>query len=905
MPEKSGRKLYGLGAGCIGLSLLLLFCSVPGRLEAKQQSLEPVRKRVEAARLDEPVKIDGLLDEGVWQGPGYSDFVQADPHDGQPPTEKTTVWVAYDDKALYVAARLEDSQPDKIVSRLGRRDDCVAADWFGFDIDTYFDRRSGFWFSINPSGSIADGTLYNDEWDDLTWDGVWLGKTHIDEKGWTAELRIPFHQFRFKKQKDSTYVWGVNFRRVIQRKNEEITFVRIPKGESGYVSRFARLEGITGINPGRYIEMLPFTVGKAEFTTEEKGNPFKTGEAFLANTGLDLKVGLKSNLILDAAINPDFGQVEVDPAVINLSALETYYEEKRPFFVEGANIFVFGRGGANDFMSFDWGDPAFFYSRRIGRSPRLAFSFDDAFVNYPEGTTILAAAKVTGKIGRGWNIGFLNALTAREYAQIDIDGERLRHEAEPFSYYGVLRALKEFNQGSQGLGMITTVAARDLKSEKAVNELNKNAFGFAVDGWTALDRDKTWVLTGWLGGTLVSGSEAAILALQRSYPHYFQRPDATQVMLDEDATAMSGWAGRVTLNKQKGHLLFNAALGAVSPGFDPSDLGFLWEGDVINGHIGIGYHAYRPGKLFRNWLVLAATHRNYDFGGSRTGEAYYLISKGQLLNYWNWEVMMGYYPDSWCHIITRGGPLMKDPSFGFTRFNIASDTRKPVSFSCQAEYFKGRTGLECWLGELDLEVKPNSNFTFTFGPSYERNRSDLQWVANIEDPLMTDTYGTRHIFASIDQQTLSAVIRVNWIFTPALSLQLFLQPFISVGKYRGFKEFARSASLDFNYFGTGGGGEPDSTILPENNRYRIDPDGPGPAEAFYIDNPDFNYKSLRGTVVLRWEFKPRSILYLVWTQNRADTTHPGDLNFSRDFSDLLRAPGTNIIMIKFSYRFQL
>jgi hypothetical protein len=884
--------------------LFLLFLVSPVKPEAKRSEQEqppgPGQKVVEAVRLEKPVNIDGLLNEPVWQGTGYSDFVQAEPDDGERPTEKTTVWVAYDDKALYVAARLYDSQPDKIARRLARRDDYVEADWFGFDIDPYYDRRTGFWFSINPSGSIMDGTLFNDEWDDITWDGVWTGRTRIDKKGWSVELRIPYHQLRFKKQETRDYIWGVNFRRVIKRKNEEITFVRVPKGESGYVSRFARLQGIAGINPGRYIEIIPFTVGKAEFGPAEANNPFATGEDYRANGGLDLKVGLKSNLILDAAVNPDFGQVEVDPAVINLSAVETYYEERRPFFIEGVNIFSFGRGGANDFWNFDWGSPTFFYSRRIGQAPRLTGSLDGDFVDYPGGTAILAAAKITGKIGSGWNIGFLNALTSREYAQIQCNDTRLQEEVEPFSYYGVFRAQKEFNKGRQGLGIMANLVSRDLKSENAVNELNRNAFSFAVDGWTALDKDKSWVVTGWLGGTRVSGSEADILTLKKSYPHYYQRPDTTHVTLTGDATSLGGWAGRVTVNRQEGHLVFNAALGAISPGLSLADLGFQWRGDMINAHIIAGYRSYHPGKLFRNWMVAAASHRNYDFGGNRTGEAYYLISSAQLLNYWRLELLVGYYPDHWANTMTRGGPLMIQPAFVFSRFDIAGDRRKPVILSFRGEYFNGRSDYKYRFGQLNLEIRPNSNFSFSIGPAYETNRTDLQWADNIEDALMTDTYGTRHIFATIDQETVSAVIRMNWIFTPRLSLQLFLQPFISVGKYNGFKELARPGSLDFNYFG-----RDDSGISAEGGRYRIDPDGTGPAAAFYIDNPDFNYKSLRSTLVFRWEFKPRSILYVVWTQNRSDSSHPGSFDFSRDFGNLVRASGTNIFMIKFSYRFRL
>lgn len=313
---------------------------------------------VEAKRTTEPIKIDGLLKETAWQGKDCSDFIQSEPVDGAPATEKTSVWMVYDNNALYVAARLYDSEPTKIISLLGRRDESVDSDSFIFSIDPYYDHRSGYQFAVNPAGTMVDYSIFNDESTDITWDGVWECKTHIDDKGWSLEMKIPFDQLRFKKREN--YVWGVHFSRLVKRKNEWSSNVWIPKGESGFASHFARLEGISNINPGHYIEMLPFTAGKAAFSPKEEGNPFKTGKDYSLNAGLDMKVGLKSNLTLDLTVNPDFGQVEVDPAVINLSAAETYYEEKRPFFMEGANIFRFGGGGCNFYISADWNDPSFF-----------------------------------------------------------------------------------------------------------------------------------------------------------------------------------------------------------------------------------------------------------------------------------------------------------------------------------------------------------------------------------------------------------------------------------------------------------------------------------------------------------------------------------------------------------------
>jgi len=859
------------------------------------------QKTVHAIRASGPISIDGVLEETAWQEEGYSDFTQSDPTDGAQPTEKTKVWVAYDEKYLYVAARLYDSQPELITSRLGRRDDFVDSDWFIFAVDPYYDRRSGYQFAVNPAGSIVDWTLLNDEWNDSTWDGVWEWKALIDEEGWTVEIRIPYNQLRFPKKDE--YVWGVNFRRVIKRKNERIGFVWVAKEDSGYVSRFAKLLGIKDIRPGRLIEFLPYSVVQAQYSPEESGNPFETGNKYLGSTGFDLKIGLKSNLTLDTTVNPDFGQVEVDPAVINLSDYETYFSEKRPFFIEGSNIFdQFGRGGATSNASLSWSSPSFFYSRRIGRAPQGDVE-QDGHVNFPDRSTILGAFKLTGKVGKGWNIGFINALTAREYAEIDSDGQRFKEEVEPFSYYGVLRTLKEFNEGKQGLGFIATSVVRDLRNENLEGILNKNAFSLAIDGWTFLDKNKTWVTGGWIGGTRIEGSQTAILELQQSFLHYYQRPDATHVEVNEEATSLSGWGGRFYINKQKGNFLLNAAFGALSPGFDPNDVGFQHGmSDKINAHLLTGYYQPQPGKLFRNWLIYGGPFRNYDFGGNKTWDGYLVIVEGQFLNYWGFNTMFAYNPKTISNNLTRGGPLALLPSGYQINWNLNTDNRKPIVISGHGSYYSRPTDGYNLSSSVSLRWKPRTNISFSFGPEYYVRKSSIQWVTRVDDPLMTETFGTRYVFGGYYQRMLSSNIRLNWTFNPNLSLQLYLQPLLAVGEYNQFKELARPKKYEYNLFGESG-----STISYSDSaeEYTVDPDGPGPAPVFSFGNPDFNFKSLRGTIVLRWEYLPGSILYFVWTQNRADYANPGDFNFRRDMGDLFTAPGDNIFLIKISFRWNI
>lgn len=851
---------------------------------------------VNAYYTEDSIEIDGILNEKVWKNKGYDGFVQSEPVDGAKPTEKTIVWVAYSKNALYIAARMFDSEPEKIISLLGRRDDFLDSDWFAFSIDPYFDRRSGYKFAVNPAGSIIDLTLFNDEWDDETWDGVWKSAVKIDDKGWVVEMEIPFDQLRFKKKNE--YIWGVNFERIIKRKNENVGFVWIPKEESGFVSRFAKLKGIKDISPGHFFELLPYTVGKATFSPEEEGNPFCYGKELFVNAGLDMKIGLKSNLTLNLTLNPDFGQVEVDPARINLSASELYYMEKRPFFVEGANIFRFGRGGSNSNWGVNWGNPSFFYSRRIGAAPH-AYDNIDGYVKYPEWSTILGAAKISGKIGKDWNIGVLSAFTQREYAEIDLDGERLKKEVEPFSFYNVFRAQKEFNKGCQGLGFIYTYVSRNLRTEDLINSLNKSAFNLGVDGWTFLDKDKMWVLSGWFGTTRVSGSKDDIIELQKAYLHYFQRPDATHIEVDIDATSLSGWSGRLAINKQKGNLALNIAIGAVSPGFDTTDMGFQWMGDVINAHIMTGYRSFHPGKIFREWRLFLGTQRNYDFGGNKIGEQRLLIlGEAQFLNYWRTDIQISYNPGNFSSTLTRGGPLMSVPAYTWGDFSLSSDNRKPMKVSFEIDFFTSKSGSWSYSPSFELQWKPKSNLSFSIEPSYEYSYSIAQWVTNVEDEFMTETYNNRYIFSIIDQKTLSCVLRLNWIFSPKLSIQAYIQPYISVGAYSGFKELARPKSFDFNIYGGN-----NSYITYSDETYFVDPDASGPAPEFSFEDPNFNYKSIRGTVVLRWEYKPGSIFYFVWTQNRNDYSNPGEFSFSRDIRDMLGAPGDNIFMIKFTYRF--
>ncbi len=878
---------------------LLLFVPVSWANESDEPSSVDTsvkRPALEALRLTTSIVLDGKLDEPEWQRAGITNFTQKDPNQGQPASEKTEVWIAYDDAALYVAARLYD-KPDSIVSRIGRRDANMSCDWFYFAIDSYNDKRTGFYFGVVPSGSIIDGTMFNDSWDDDSWDGVWDASTNIDEQGWTVEMKIPYSQLRFPKQDE--YVWGVNFGRAIERKKEESFFVMVPKGESGWVSRFADLNGIKNINPPTRIEFLPYTVSSMKITNQfTDGDPFNKEVMFKGNLGADMKLGLGSNLTLNATLNPDFGQVEVDPAVVNLTQFESFFQEKRPFFIEGSDFFNFGYGGANNNMGFNWGSPDFFYSRRIGRSPSGSEQHS-GYVDRPANTTILGAGKITGKLSDNFALGGLVALTEREYSKIDDGaGNQFDDIVEPLAGYSVVRGLNEFNQGKQAIGFLATGTKRDLNESYLENSFNKNAYALGIDGWTNLDSGKTWVLTGWGATTRVEGSRERILALQESPTHYFQRPDAEHLEVDSNATSMTGYATRIAVNKQEGNVRFNSALGIISPGFETNDLGFLFRTDQINWHISTGYQWYEPDDMFRRKGFQVATFRNFDFEGNKFGEGYFLFFNAQLLNYWTLNGDIYFNKGILDNRLTRGGPLMKTTDRFGAWFGVGTDSREKVVGFVSIDGGRSESGAYSYSLSPEIEVKPSSNMSISLSPSYMRNFAVAQYVQTVADGWADKTFGNRYVFSQIDQHEFSGNIRLDWTFTPKLSLQLFLQPLVSVGAYSNLKELKEPRTFTFNEYGLDNG----STISDSVSYFRIDPDGNGAASSFDISKPDFNFKSLRGNAVLRWEYLPGSTLYFVWTRNGSKYENRGNFELGKDFSDLVtNADHEDVFLIKLAY----
>jgi len=851
-------------------------------------------KSIQAYRTSENITIDGNLNEAIWSKiKGISHFRQSDPDEGEPSTQKTLVYVAYDDENLYIAAYMYDSAPDSIIARMGRRDESSDTDLFGFYVDPYHDKRSGYYFGLSAGGTYYDGILYNDDWDDSSWDGVWYGKSHINGDGWSVEIRVPFSQLRFKQQKDM--VWGINFTRQIKRNNEESYLVYRPKKESGFVSRFANLVGLDNIKPSNNIQILPYIRGKSEHIHSDKNDPFNDGSVQSFDMGADFKVGLSSNVTLDATLNPDFGQVEVDPAVINLSDYETFYSEKRPFFIEGASIFNFGYGGATSHWGFNWGNPNFFYSRRIGQKPTGPLPDDTEYSDVPEGTNILGAGKISGKIGKDWNIGAVSAVTNREFAETENEnGQRKNIEVEPLSFYNILRAQKEFDEGRHGLGFISTGTFRNFEDDNLRDYVNSEAYTLGLDGWTFLDNEKIWAISGWGGFTSVHGNKTRISDLQQSSRHRYQRPDFKYVTLDSNKTSLQGYGGRILINKEKGNWRFNSAIGVISPGFDVNDMGYMWLTNAINGHIGTGYRWTEPGKYFRYKYITSAVFATQDFDGNTTWSGVWFDAGVQTHDYYWFEIGGAFNPQTTNINLTRGGPrTINKPGYEFF-FWTQTDSRKDVVFELSGYTYHRESGSREYNLDLEMNWHPADNLLISFGPHVYWNYPDAQWVDVFDDPAANTTYGKRYVFAQMYQKEISSSIRANWTFSPELSLQVYVQPLLASGDYDNYKYLLKSNSYTFRDFGT--------TLQYNDGTYSADPDAAGPAAEYSWDNPDFTITSLRGNAVLKWEYLPGSALYLVWTQSRfnhENNAHPSiDKPIVKRFLDYRP---DNIFLMKLTY----
>jgi hypothetical protein len=575
--------------------------------------------------------LDGRLDDPVWRNVvPLTGFVQVDPNEGEPGTERTEAWVAYTTHALYVAVRAWDSDPSGIRARLTRRDQDSPSDWIAIGIDSYHDRRTAFAFFVNPAGVKRDMYLFNDTDTDDSWDAVWNVAVHRDEQGWTAEFEIPFSQLRFPAGDEHTF--GFQVVRTINRKNEEQHWRLMPKTETGRVSRFGELGGIRGVRPSRRVELLPYAVARQDVNPAEAGNPFATGRERGMRVGGDLNLGLTSNLTLNATVNPDFGQVEADPAVVNLSAFETFFPERRPFFSEGLDAFRFNLGiGDGDNSS-----NTLFYTRRIGRAPQGAADPRGGYADAVEATTIYTAAKVSGKTPSGWTLGLLGAATAEERADvIDSTGAAFTDVVEPRASYFVGRVARDFRGGASQAGLFATATRRDLPDNGQMDFLHDGAYTGGLN-WRHRFPGERYALAGWVAGSHVTGSPEAIDRTQRSSARYFQRPDNDHVTYDPTRTSLSGAGALVTFEKLSGNVRFAVGGDTRSPGFEVNDLGFQRQVDGTMQFIWIQRRWVQPGKVFRSVFVNLNEWSGWNYGWDRTNTGGNVNAHFTLLNYWGW-----------------------------------------------------------------------------------------------------------------------------------------------------------------------------------------------------------------------------------------------------------------------------
>ncbi len=855
------------------------------------------RKNYTASRANPhaPV-IDGKLDDPVWAGPGWENgFVQSRPYEGREPSQKTEFKILYDDRAIYVAVRALDTRPGEIERRISRRDNCNG-DSISVSIDSLFDHLTAYVFSVNACGVKADQMVVNGGMDymdayDMSWDPIWDAAAAIGTDGWAAEMRIPLSQLRFGNKEQQ--VWGLQVSRYLFRLSESSEWQPIPRNAPGYVHLYGELRGLRDLTAQHQVEITPYTVGRLETYPAVPGNPFATGRDQSLVGGVDGKVGVTSDLTLNFTAYPDFGQVEADPSVVNLTAYETFYEEKRPFFVEGRNILNYQLVGGDGESSAD----NLFYSRRIGRNPHYEPS-TSAYLEMPGATSILGAVKLSGKTRSGLSIGLLDGLTAKESALLSDGGSPYRLAIEPLTNYFVVRAQQDYNRGATTIGGLLTSVNRDIRDVQ-LSFLHDAAATGGLDFFHSW-KNKTYFFSLKTVFSRVHGSPEALLETQMSSVHYFQRPDADYVSVDPRRTSLTGTGGAVEVGKQGGgHWQYAAGFTWRSPGLELNDAGFLRTSDLITEYIWAGYSVYEPTRVFRNYSVNLSQRATWNYGGDTTSNGASLSAYGQFRNYWSAGLGLSFSAESLSQGALRGGPSLRQAPYRSLWMSVQTDSRRKVRLSLSASGSQRTNGdSEYWSVRPALNLVPSAAVTLSLVPTFSANRSVLQYV---ETPVYDG--GNRYIFGSLGQTTVGLTIRLNFSLTPDLSIQLYGMPFVSAGEYSDFKRITDSRSKDLaaRY-----------QVLTDDElaydrltqTYAVDENHDGTADYTFAD-PEFNFKELRSNLVIRWEYRPGSTLYVVWSQDRSGSVADGAFHLRGDLDQLFDVPPYNTFLVKFSYCFQL
>jgi hypothetical protein len=878
----------------------------------------PGANAVEAVERVEEIRIDGRLTEAAWQtAPAIDAFVQGEPLEGGEPGARTVVRVLYDDHAIYIGARMYEPDPSRIARQLVRRDETGQADYFEVMFDPNLDRRTGYLFRVSAAGVQRDAYLHQDAQQDDSWDAVWASEVHVDSLGWSVEMRIPWSQIRYEPT-DEPQTWGVNFSRWRVAAGERTYHALIPRNQHGRVSFARPMTGIRAPRNVRRIELRPYVLARGHTGPAEPGDPFFTGRHADARTGVDLRYGLGTAFTLDATVNPDFGQVEVDPAVINLTAFETFYSERRPFFVEDARIFDFSLSGRRSQL---------FYSRRIGREPQGRAPAGATHAEIPDGTTILGAAKLTGRTASGLSLGALAAVTGEAVGRAhdpggagDEGGGISSFPAEPRTYHGVVRARQDLRAGSTTVGGIVAGIRRDLPGDGTLDFLASDAVTGGVD-FEHLWAGRAWALSGFVVGSLVWGDSTALLRIQQAPSHYWQRPDSRR-SLDPSRTSLPGYNWRLGLARRSGrHWTGDLAVGRLGPGFEINDLGFSSASEHMETNASVSYRDIEPGRLFREYRLRASTFQNFGpaaldrpleldgWRNARQAGSLWFDANFTLNNFWEGYAEVAFRPESFDPTATRGGPVLQSPPSKRLIARINTDRRNAVSIGTSADYQWG-DAFSIFETGVDLAWRPAPRFELNIGPELAIVSSRDQYVSAFDDPAYQATYGRRYLFGDLERRTLSMPTRVAVTFTRDLTLQVFAQPLLDAGRYTAYKQLEAARTFDFHTFepGTptdhsGDGfidGCHDGDICLHQGRHFVDASGDGLADHVFADR-DFNVVSLRGNAVLRWEYRPGSTLFLVWQQRRFEQRPFGDFDPARDHRDILGVPPDNVFIVKVNY----
>ncbi len=857
------------------------------------------RKKYMTSRLTGAITLDGIPDEAAWKTVEWGgDFTQWQPHEGKPPSQQTHFKILYDDKFLYLAYRCQDLAPDSIVKRMGRRDE-FPGDWVEINIDSYHDLRTAFSFTLSVSGVRNDEFVSNngDNWDP-SWNPIWFAKTHVDDKGWSAEAKIPFSQLRYGNEKEK--VWGFQVMRRLFRKEERSTWQYIPQNAGVWVSSFGELHGLKDIPMHRQVEIAPYLVAQADKYKKEPGNPFAKGFDTKLAAGLDGKFAVTNDLILDFTINPDFGQVEADPSQVRIDGFQNFFQERRPFFIESRNIFDYQVTGSQ--AGGDYDADLLFYSRRIGSSPHGYPGINNGeYAKIPVNTSILGAAKFSGKTKKGWSIGIIESITEREMATIDHNGDRRKELVEPLTNFFVGRLQKDIKAGNTVLGGIITGVNR----EKGLDDLlHSGAYSGGLD-FLHFWKNRTWYIRGNVIFSHVTGSPQAILNTQTTFEHLFQRPNAAEVSVDSNRTSLSGMGGTFRVGKTGGKsgklgqvFKFETGLTWRSPGLELNDIGFMLTSNEINHFTWASLHFQKAFSIFRNARFNYNHWSRWDYGGQFLYQAFNVNAHASFKNNWQTGTGMTWHAYEVSNNALRGAASLRQPAALGQWVYVTSDYRKKFYASMEASHFRAsRNAVKGNDFFLSLSYQPMDALRITLSTAYSWYWRRLdQFVSNIS------YNGTiRTIVGEVKQRTLRFTGRLTYNITPDLTLQYYGQPFITRPLYDHFSYVSDPLAKKYDDRFTE---LSPAQILFSNGKYEVDENTDGTTD-YSFNRPDFNFVQFRSNMVIRWEYKPGSELYLVWSQgNTADAFSELDTPVLKSLVDNAFADQSrNIFLVKWTYRF--